>query len=171
MNKRNIIFIFTDQQRYDTLHKDITPNLLRIAKAGINFTNSFTCQPVCGPARSCLQTGLYATETGCYRNGIALPQYSKTIAHYLSNAGYKVGYIGKWHLASTILPSKEQIEKQVDYQEKPIPPERRGGYKDYWLAADLLEFTSQPFYGHLFDGKMKKIEFQGYRVDCITDFA
>ncbi len=171
MKNPNIILVFTDQQRYDTIQKEITPNLLHIAKKGIHFTNAFTCQPVCGPARSCLQTGLYATQTGCYRNGIALPLDATTIAHHLSKAGYNVGYIGKWHLASTILPSKENIGKKVDYQVKPIPPERRGGYKDYWLAADLLEFTSQPYKGHLFNAEMDKVEFEGYRVDCLTDFA
>ncbi len=176
MKNPNILFVFTDQQRHDTLGcygqgLDISPNLDKIAKEGVKFTNAFTSQPVCGPARSCLQTGLYATETGCYRNGIALPINSRMIAHYLSDAGYFVGYIGKWHLASTILPSKEDIEKQIDFQEKPIPPERRGGYKDFWIASDLLENTSHPFEGHLFDSDMNKVDFEGYRVDYLTDFA
>jgi uncharacterized sulfatase len=171
MRKPNILVIFTDQQRYDTIQPDITPNLLNIAEKGVNFTNTFTCQPVCGPARSCLQTGQYATETGCYRNGIALPESTPTIADSLRNVGYYTAYIGKWHLASTILPSNEDIGERVDYQTKPIPPERRGGYKDYWLASDLLEFTSQPFKGHLFDNQGKKVGFEGYRVECLTDFA
>jgi len=176
MKKPNILFIFTDQQRFDTLgcygqELDVSPNLDHIADSGVKFTNAYCCQPVCGPARSCLQTGRYATETGCYRNGIALPTDSKTIAHYLSDAGYFVGYIGKWHLASTILPSKEEIEDEVDYQTKPVPLERRGGYKDFWLVSDVLEYTSHPFKGHLFDANMNKVEFEGYRVDRLTDFA
>jgi len=171
MEKPNIVVIFTDQQRFDTLNRDISPNLLEIAKEGVNFTNTFTCQPVCGPARSCLQTGKFATETGCYRNGIALPKDATSIAHHLGNEGYSTGYIGKWHLASTVLPSKDDIGEKVDYQIKPIPLERRGGYNDYWLAADLLEFTSHPFEGHLFDGDMNKVEFEGYRVDSLTDFT
>jgi len=80
-------------------------------KPNILFTNAFTCQPVCGPARSCLQTGKYATETMCYRNGIALPISNENIANYFSNNGYDVGYIGKWHLASTVMRSKENIGK------------------------------------------------------------
>ena len=51
-------------------------NFDRLARAGTDVHYSITCQPVCGPARSCLQTGLYATETGCYRNGIPLPSES-----------------------------------------------------------------------------------------------
>lgn len=176
MKKPNIIFIFTDQQRHDTCgcygqEENVTPNLDAMAKHGVLFKNTFTCQPVCGPARSCLQTGRYATETMCYRNGIALPIGSETIATYFSNNGYEVGYIGKWHLASTVMRSKENVGKKCNYTVSPIPAERRGGYKDYWLAADLLEFTSHPLEGHLFDKEMNKVSFTGYRVDCLTDFA
>ena len=47
---------------------------------------SFTCQPVSGPARSCLQTGLYATTSGCFRNGVPLPSHLKTLAHHFGAA-------------------------------------------------------------------------------------
>ena len=176
MKKPNIIFILSDQQRHDTCgcygqELNVTPNLDKMAEEGVLFTNAFTCQPVCGPARSCIQTGKYATETMCYRNGIALPISNKNIANYFSNNGYEVGYIGKWHLASTVMRSKEDIGKKCNYTMNPIPPERRGGYKDYWLAADLLEYTSHPYEGHLFDGDMEKVEFHGYRVDCMTDYV
>lgn len=49
--------------------------------------------------------------------------------------------------------------------------ERRGGWKDYWLASDVLEFTSHGYDGYLYDGDMNKVEFKGYRADCMTDFA
>jgi arylsulfatase A-like enzyme len=176
MDKPNIIFILTDQQRFDTCgcygqKLNVTPNLDKMAKEGVLFQHAFTNQPVCGPARSIIQTGKYATETLCYRNGIALPLNEKTIADYLSESGYSTAYIGKWHLASTILSSKENIGPKIDYTTTAIPLERRGGYKDYWLASDLLEFTSHPYEGHLFDQNMEKIDFEGYRVDCVTDFA
>ncbi len=165
----NILFFFTDQQRWDTCGcygqpLDVTPNLDRLAGEGVLFRNAFTCQPVCGPARSCIQTGRYATETGCFRNSIALPPDEETIAHRLSHAGYEVGYIGKWHLASG---------PQREYRDAPIPPERRGGYTDYWLASDALEHTSHSYDGHMYDADMNRVEFpEGrYRVDCLTDFA
>ena len=178
MKKPNIIFIFSDQQRWDTCgcydensrELNVTPNIDKMAEEGVLFTHAFTCQPVCGPARSCLQTGVYATETGCYRNGIALPITEKNIANYFSRNGYEVGYIGKWHLASTMGPSKEKIEKAISFVRKGVPPERRGGYKDFWLASDLLEFTSHGYDGFLYDHDRKKVKFKGYRVDCLTDF-
>ncbi|QUH27604.1 sulfatase-like hydrolase/transferase [Vallitalea guaymasensis] len=173
--KPNILFIFSDQQRWDTVGcygqpLDITPNLDDLAKDGVRIENAFTCQPVCGPARACLQTGKYATETGCYRNAIALPLDANTVPRYLSQAGYEVGYVGKWHLASTGYDSNEDIGEVCNYETTAIPPERRGGYKDYWVAADVLEYTSHGYDGYMFKD-MEKVEFKGYRVDATTDFV
>ncbi|HGJ67229.1 TPA: arylsulfatase [bacterium] len=172
-NQTNIIFFFTDQQRWDTCgcygqELPITPNLDRMANEGVKFERAFTCQPVCGPARACIQTGKYATEVGCHTNHRMLPIDEKTIANWLSEAGYEVGYIGKWHLAST-----GAIGGLDDFRIKPVPPERRGGYKDFWLASDVLEFTSHSYDGHMFDGDMNKREFpEGrYRVDALGDWA
>lgn len=168
--KPNIVFLFSDQQRWDTvecygspLFKGLTPNLDRMAQEGVRFQHSFTCQPVCGPARACLQTGKYATETTCVTNGVALPATEKTLAHMLSQGGYEVGYVGKWHLAS----AKHQ------YADLPVPPELRGGYKDFWLASDVLEFTSHGYDGFMFDQDGKKREFPPgrYRADAQTDWV
>lgn len=173
MKQPNILFIFSDQQRWDTCGcygqpHDITPNLDRIAAEGVRFENAFTCQPVCGPARACLQTGKYATEVGCHTNHRLLPPDETTIAHYLSEHGYEVGYIGKWHLAS--FGPKEGPD---NFQTKPVPPERRGGYKDYWLASDTLEFTSHSYDGHMFDGDGNRRDFPmgRYRADAQTDWV
>jgi arylsulfatase A-like enzyme len=103
---------------------DLTPNLDRAAIAGTHVANSFTCQPVCGPARSCLQTGMYASQTGCYQNGIPLDPSLKTLAYYFTEAGYQTGYIGKWHLA-----------RGGDGER--VPKDQRGGY-DYWLGANAF---------------------------------
>jgi uncharacterized sulfatase len=176
MEQTNILFVLTDQQRFDTCgcygqKLNITPNLDQLANEGVLFKHAFSNQPVCGPTRSILQTGKYATETGCYRNGIALPTESKTIAHYLSEKGYCVGYIGKWHLASTVWDSREDIGEHKDFMKKAIPVKLRGGYKDFWKAADVLEDTSHPFGGYLFDENMNKLEFSEYRVDTLTNYA
>src|SRR5271163_2211767 len=83
----NIVVFFTDQQRFDSsgLHGnplDLMPNFDRLAQRGTHLYNSFTCQPICGPARSALQTGLYPTTTGCFKNGIMLPPDAKTLGEY-----------------------------------------------------------------------------------------
>jgi uncharacterized sulfatase len=172
MTNPNIVFLFSDQQRWDTLgcygqQLDITPNLDRMAAEGVRFENTFSCQPVCGPARACIQTGKYPTEIGCFTNHRMLPVHENTIAKILSKSGYETGYIGKWHLAS-----QGPYDGPDDFRTKPVPPERRGGY-DYWLASDVLEFTSHSYDGHMFAGDGSKREFpEGrYRADAITDWA
>ena len=155
----NVIVFFTDQQRWDTvgLHGnplELTPNFDRMAKSGTHLFRSFTCQPVCGPARSSLQTGQYATTTGCFRNRISLPRDAKTLAHHFGEAGYRTGYIGKWHLA----------------EEEPVAEKERGGY-EYWLASNMLEFTSDAYNTTLYDNDNNPVELPGYRVDALTDAA
>ena len=140
--KPNILVFFTDQQRWDTCgcygsENGLTPCLDALAEDGVVFDNAVSCQPVCGPARAVIQTGVYATQNGCYRNDINLPITDDTLAHRMNNAGYKTGYVGKWHLAGT------KIEA--------VPEELRAGYKDYWIAADLLEFSSGPNSGFVGD--------------------
>ena len=157
--KPNVIVFFTDQQRWDSagVHGnplDLTPNFDRVAAGGTHLYNTFTPQPVCGPARSCMQTGLYATTTGSFKNGIPLDPSLRTLAHHFNDAGYATGYIGKWHLASR----------------DPVPADERGGYRD-WLAANLLEFSSDAYRTTLFDNDEQPVDLPGYRVDALTDAA
>ncbi len=176
MRQPNIIFYFADQQRADTCgcygqSLPVTPNLDALAAEGTCFMNAFTCQPVCGPARSCLQSGLYPTQTGCFRNAIALPQGITTLAGCFHDAGYQTAYVGKWHLATT-RPSESGIGEGLPfYETTAIPKEYRGGYEDYWMAADVLEFTSHGYNGYVFDGDMRRHDFIGYRVDAINNYA
>ncbi|MGX6592183.1 sulfatase-like hydrolase/transferase [Cetobacterium ceti] len=168
MKKKNILFIFSDQQRQDTMgvygqKLNVTPNLDKLGEEGTVFENSFTVQPVCGPARSCLQSGMYPSEIGTFINGISLPENIKTVADYLNEEGYETAYVGKWHLASD-----DGIE---EYHYKGVPEHKRGGYKDFWRASDVLEFTSHGYDGYVFNEKMEKVNFKGYRADKITDFA
>ncbi len=165
MNRPNIIFYFADQQRWDTVTPSLTPSLTELANEGVKFTNCFTCQPVCGPARACLQTGQYATQNRSYWNGIALNPDIKPLASYFNDAGYDTAYIGKWHLASDRYPGIG-----IHCENSSIPKDRQGDYK-YVRAADVLEFTSHGYDGYVFDQDGNKLEFKGYRADCINDYA
>ena len=169
----NIIFYFTDQQRWDTCGcfgqpLDITPNLDALAREGVKFDNAFSPQPVCGPCRALFQTGKYPTETGCFRNNIMLPAGVKTLGQYIEEAGYETAYIGKWHLASD-----GELEKPptIDHTVTAIPRELRGGYTGFWRTADVLEFTSHGYDGFVFDENNRRVDFKGYRADCINDMA
>lgn len=169
----NIVLYFSDQQRADTIGCyndaiDFTPNLDTLAAEGLQYAYAFTAQPVCGPCRAIFQTGRYPTETGCFRNNIALPPGTRTLAQRMYAAGYDAAYVGKWHLAST---GPLEGAPEIDYQRRAIPPEYRGGYTGYWRASDLLEFTSDSRGGYLFDEHMQRHDFVGYRCNCITDYA
>jgi uncharacterized sulfatase len=170
--KRNIVFFFSDQQRFDSLGVNgqalpVSPNLDRFAKeAAVNFTHAYTPQPVCGPARSCLQTGLYATQTGCFRNSIPLPEEIPTLAKRLKQAGYNVAYVGKWHLGID-----EGSANMLTDSCGPTLIEKRGGYDDYWMASDLLEMTSHGYDGYVYDKDNQRVDFKGYRADCITQYG
>lgn len=155
----NVIVFLTDQQRSDTTgvqgnQLGLAANFDRMAQQGTHVAFAFTPQPVCGPARSCLQTGMYATKTGCFRNDRPLPTDSQTLAHYFRAAGYTTGYIGKWHLAS----------------QDPVPLAERGGY-EYWLASNILEFTSDAYHTVVYDHDMQPVRLPGYRVDALADAA
>jgi arylsulfatase A-like enzyme len=173
LTQPNILFVFSDQQRWDTCgcygqRLPLTPHLDRLAAEGVRFENAFTCQPVCGPARACLQTGQYATAVACHVNNCRLPAGETTMAGRLSGRGYETAYIGKWHLASC-----GPAGGPDDFQTRPVPPDRRGGFRDFWLASDVLEYTSHAYDGHMFDGAGQAREFPPgrYRVDAQTDWV
>ncbi len=176
----NVIVFFTDQQRWDAsgLHGnplDLMPNFDRLARQGTHVANSFTCQPVCGPARACLQTGTYATTNGCYRNGMSLPAEMPNLATSFREAGYKTGYIGKWHLADDLPISNDdgghacwRGAANEEPHGGPVAQAQRGGY-EYWLASNVLEMTSDSYDTWLFDEDHKAVHLPGYRVDAQTD--
>ncbi|WP_394154220.1 sulfatase-like hydrolase/transferase [Vibrio maritimus] len=186
MKKPNIVVIFSDQQRWDTLgcygqELPVSPNLDELAQDGVRFENAFTVNPVCGPTRSTMQTGRYPTETGCFRNDIILPEDQKTVAHFLADEGYSVGYVGKWHLASNntshegyvVAPAEDALGECIDNCFTAIPRQYRGGYRDFWVASDILEGTSHGYGGFMFDINGNKVSWSEdvYRADFLTDLT
>jgi arylsulfatase A-like enzyme len=159
MSRPNVVVFFTDQQRWDStgVHGNplgLTPNFDRVAKSGTHCFNSYTCQPVCGPARASLQTGLYATNAGVPTNGPTIKEGCRTLGEYFTDAGYHTGYIGKWHLSTGGAEA--------------VPPEHRRGYQ-YWLGSNCLEFTGDSYFTVLYDNDGNDVELPGYRVDAVTD--
>ncbi|MHC4672088.1 MAG: sulfatase family protein [Planctomycetota bacterium] len=103
----NILFILTDQQRFDTLSCNgnnivHTPNLDRLASEGVNFTNDTCLSPLCGPSRATLLTGRLGFRHKCYSNVPmrvkgGLSKEVNTFDEVLHQAGYECEYQGKWH--------------------------------------------------------------------------
>ncbi len=102
----NVLFILSDDQRWDTLgvygNMSIqTPNLDLLANEGALFLNGYVAAPLCCPSRATFLTGLYPHQTGILTNGrgqTTIPKQVKTVAHYLNEAGYITGFVGKAHL-------------------------------------------------------------------------
>ncbi len=128
-SKKNVLFIMTDQQRYDALNcrgTSIvkTPNLDKLASQGVRFDNCYTQAPLCVPARLSMLTGEYVHEHKVYINENKKDERTQTWADVLKNDGYKTFAFGKSH---GIHKGFERIEpaygKAFDFQSGPSPKE------------------------------------------------
>ncbi|MFZ3035552.1 MAG: sulfatase-like hydrolase/transferase, partial [Parvibaculum sp.] len=110
---RKILFVTTDQQRFDALGVNgnkfaRTPVIDGLAKQGLNYKRAYNQNTVCMPARSTILTGQYARTHGVVANGIPLPEDAPSIAQYLKDkAGYKTALLGKAH-----------FEPNMDFQQR-----------------------------------------------------
>ncbi|MBR5380301.1 MAG: sulfatase-like hydrolase/transferase [Clostridia bacterium] len=102
MSKRQMVWIMTDSTAYSMVgcygSPVRTPCADEMAEKGLRFDRAYTCQPVCGPARSALFTGLYPHSNGSWGNCMPLYADVKTLGQRLTASGFHCAYIGKWHL-------------------------------------------------------------------------
>ncbi|MFK5921647.1 MAG: sulfatase [Verrucomicrobiota bacterium] len=103
----NILVILTDDHRWDALgflgHPFLkTPNLDRIAKEGIHFSNAFVTTSLCSPSRASIFTGRYAHNHRVVDNYNPLPKGLIYFPQYLQKAGYETAFIGKWHMGGEV---------------------------------------------------------------------
>lgn len=99
----NLLFIQTDQQHFQAVsafgNKHLkTPNMDRLVRRGISFSNSYSANPVCCPARSCWYTGRASTENGMLSNSHKLAENVPDLGQWLGSRGYFTAYTGKWHV-------------------------------------------------------------------------
>ena len=101
----NILWICTDQQRYDTINAlgnpfINTPWLDSLVESGVAFEQAYSQSPVCTPSRAAFLTGRYPRTTKCRQNGQSMPPNEKLISRLFADAGYTCGLSGKLHLAT-----------------------------------------------------------------------
>lgn len=102
--KHNLLFITTDQQRFDSLRAygfapALTPNLDRLCSEGTLFENCYVTAPICVACRATMMTGLYPSTVGALGNGSWLEEFIPTWPGVAAQAGYRTAGIGKMHFA------------------------------------------------------------------------
>ena len=107
--KPNLLFLWTDEQRVDTMaaygNKKIrVPNLNRLASESFVFRRPYVTQPVCTPSRCSVMTGRWPHAAGVTRNNLPLPAQTPCLPELLNDPEYRTAYMGKWHLGDEIFP-------------------------------------------------------------------
>jgi len=149
----NIVFILTDDQRWDAMgcvgHPFLkTPNMDRICSEGVRFVNAFVTTSLCSPSRASFLTGAYAHSHGvignwgCEFDHDNMPSFPRA----LKESGYETAYVGKWHMGRGA--------------------HARPGF-DYWLS-----FRGQGVYTNpTFNENGREFKATGYVTDLLTDHA
>lgn len=144
----NIVYIMCDDHSFQTISAydqryTQTPNIDRIAREGVRFTNSFVANSLSGPSRACMLTGKHSHANGFTDNTTVFDGSQQTFPKLLRENGYQTAMIGKWHLVS-----------------EPT------GF-DHW---DIL--TGQgDYYNPTFIRNGEKLQREGYATNIVTDVA
>ena len=99
----NVLFVMADEWRaqatgYSGDTNTTTAALNKLAAESANFVNAVSGCPVCCPARASIMTGQYPLRNGVFINDVELKPNAPTLGEVFAKAGYRTGYIGKWHL-------------------------------------------------------------------------
>ena len=131
-----------------------TPNLDKLASAGVHFTDAVSCYPVSSPARAMLMTGLYPVSNKVTGNcnsantphGVELETDVRCWSDVLKEKGYATGYLGKWHLDAPVAPyvNTSNNKGKVAWNEW-CPSNRRHGF-DLWTAYGTYDDHLKPMY-------------------------
>jgi N-acetylglucosamine-6-sulfatase len=151
---RNIVFILTDDQRYDALgfmgHPFLeTPNLDSLAKNGVHLKNAFVTTALCSPSRASILTGLYAHRHQVVDNNNPIRKGTVFFSQYLQKAGYETAFLGKWHMGG----DTDAVQPGFDY----------------WVS-----FRGQGTYLPTraeWNVNGKHVQQKGYVTDELTDYA
>jgi arylsulfatase A-like enzyme len=162
----NVLLVMSDEWRAQALGyagdpNAHTPTIDRFARQSVNFEQAVAGCSVCCPARASLVTGQYPLTHRVYINDVELQAKDLTLGEAFRNAGYRTGYIGKWHLYGS-------PDGRYGRREAYIPPEKRFGF-EYWKAAECTHDYNHSLY---YEGNDQNRKYwPGYDALAQTDDA
>jgi N-acetylglucosamine-6-sulfatase len=154
-NPRNVIFILTDDHRYDAMGflKGQpwlrTPHLDSLARDGVHLKNAFVTTALCSPSRASILTGKYAHRHKIVDNNTPIPRGAAFFPQLLQKAGYATGFFGKWHMGNSSDDPQPGFSRWVSFL----------GQGSYLPEKNGLNV----------DGR--KVPQKGYITDELTDYA
>lgn len=153
---RNIVFILTDDHRYDAMgfagHPFLeTPHLDSIAKNGVHLKNAFVTTSLCSPSRASILTGLYTHKHRVIDNQRLVPEGTIFFPQYLQRSGYETAYIGKWHMGGK--------------HDDPRP-----GF-NHWISFKGQGQYLSPSPDYTLNVNGERVKQKGYITDELTDYA
>ena len=160
----NIVFILSDDHRWDTLgvmgHPFVdTPNIDSLAEEGVLFENAFVTSSLCSPSRASFLTGVYPQQHGVQNNFTAWDNDNVTFLEQLKKVGYQTAFIGKWHMPGGI-PQLRGVDQFITF-------DHAGGQGAYYgtpfiANGKALAVGESPFPG---------MELSGYITEDLTEIA
>ncbi|MCX5758562.1 MAG: sulfatase [Candidatus Hydrogenedentes bacterium] len=157
--KPNIVFAFSDEHRWQSMGCSEmpglrTPNMTRLAAEGTMFTHCISNAPVCSPYRGMLMTGRWPHQQGVTDNGLPLDPNRPTLGKAFQAAGYRTGYVGKWHLGgvraepfgfdeSLIWTDDNTHWDKSEYHPREGEPVRPKGYNARLMTTQALDFIGK----------------------------
>lgn len=166
MKKPNVLFVFSDQQSWDMLGcagnpQVKTPNIDAFAAEGIRFEHAVANCPVCTPCRSMLISGRHPLWNNGFDNDRRLlteEEIGPGLGHVLRDAGYRMGYVGKWHLYG-------------GDRDRPIPAGAdRHGFDDLFLSNNC-HVNYHPDHSYYWTEDGEKVKFNQWEAAGQTDQA
>lgn len=164
----NILIMYPDQMRYDAMGCAGNPviktaQIDRLASEGVMFTEAYTSYPICCPFRASVLTGKYAQGHGMVQNHFPLRGDQTFLAEVLKGAGYRTGYIGKWHLEGGPKPGF-------------VPPDRRFGFEQFvgfnrghdYLSSVYYDDTGQAYHSNRYEPDYQTDQLMAF-IDTATE--
>ncbi|WP_166831727.1 sulfatase family protein [Thalassoroseus pseudoceratinae] len=153
---RNVVFILSDDHRYDAMsflgHPIAeTPRMDAMARDGVHLKNAYVTTSLCSPSRASILTGLYTFRHRVIDNQRAVPDGTLFFPQYLQKAGYRTGFVGKWHMGGG--------------SDQPRP-----GF-DYWVSFKGQGHYLPPNPKYTLNVNGQRVKQKGYITTELTDYA